>query len=120
MYFRKSHRNTDLTNYIMIQYIPCKVTSGHIRPEKATIGLRSIGIRAAFLQAKGLDREVYMEPPKDIRKQGKLWKLKKPLYGLNNASCKFWLKVREVFNKCKLRILDGDEVFISDIMRMVI
>ena len=24
----------------MIQYIPCKVTSGHIRPEKATIVLR--------------------------------------------------------------------------------
>ena len=39
MYFRKSHRNTDLTNYIMIQYIPCKVTSGHICPKKATIGL---------------------------------------------------------------------------------
>ena len=39
VYFRKSHRNTDLTNYIMIQYIPCKVTSGHICPEKATIGL---------------------------------------------------------------------------------
>jgi len=38
--------------------------------------LRSIDIRAAFLQAKGLDREVYMEPPKDIRKQVKeatLW-----------------------------------------------
>ena len=73
--------------------------------------LRSIDIRAAFLQAKGLDREVYMEPPKDVKKEGKIWKLKKPLYGLNDASCKFWLKVREVFDECKLRILDGDEAF---------
>ena len=33
--------------------------------------LRSIKIRAAFLQAKGLDREVYMEPPKDVKKEEK-------------------------------------------------
>merc|ERR1712002_185008 len=73
--------------------------------------LRSLDIRAAFLQAKGLDREVFMEPPKDVKKEGKLWKLKKPLYGLNDASRKFWLKVREVFGECKLKILDGDEAF---------
>ena len=30
---------------------------------------------------------------------------------MNDASRKFWLKVREVFDECKLRILDGDEVF---------
>ena len=39
------------------------------------------------------------------------WKLKNPLYGLNDASRKFWLKVREVFDECRLRILDGDKVF---------
>ena len=72
--------------------------------------LRSIDIRA-FLRAKGLDREVYMELPKDVKKEGKIWKLKKLLYGLNDASRKFWLKVREVFDECKLRILDGDEAF---------
>ena len=33
--------------------------------------LRSIEIRAAFLQAKGLDREVYMEPPKDVKRKEK-------------------------------------------------
>ena len=65
----------------------------------------------AFLQAKGLDREVYMKLPKDMKKEGKIWKLKKPLYGLNDASRKFWIKVREVFDKCKLWILDGDEGF---------
>ena len=82
--------------------------------------LRSIDVRAAFLQAKGLDREVYMEPPKYVRKEGKIWKLKKPLYGLNDANCKFCLKVREVFDECKLRILDEMKHFISDMMRMVI
>ena len=68
--------------------------------------LRSIAIWLAFFQAKGLDREVYKKPPKAIKKEGKICKLKKPLYGLNDA-----LKVREVFDECKLRILDGDEAF---------
>ena len=38
-------------------------------------------------------------------------KLKKTLYRLNDTSRKFWLKLRKVFDECKLRILDGDEAF---------
>ena len=65
--------------------------------------LRSIDIRAAFLQAKILDREVYLEPPKDVKKEGKIWKLKKPLYGLNDASRKFWLRVKKVFEEIGMK-----------------
>ena len=54
---------------------------------------------------------MYREPPKDVKKEGKIWKLKKPLYGLIDASRKVWLKVREVFDKCGLRILDRDKAF---------
>ena len=50
--------------------------------------LRSIDIRAAFLKANELDREVFLMPPKDIRKEGYVWKLMKPLYWLNDASRK--------------------------------
>ena len=71
--------------------------------------LRSIDIRAAFLQAKCFNREVYMEPPKDVKKEGKIWKLKKPLYGLNDASRKFWLRVKNIFKELGLRKLSGDE-----------
>ena len=63
------------------------------------------------MQAKGLDRELYMEPPRYIKKDGKIWLLKKPIYGLNDVSRKFWLKVREVFNESRMKILKGDEVF---------
>ena len=59
--------------------------------------LRSIDIRAVFLQAKDLEREIFLLPPKDVKKEGLIWKLKKPLYGLNDASRKFWLKVKAVF-----------------------
>ena len=63
--------------------------------------LASVDIRAAFLQSKVLDREVFIEPPIDVKKQGCVWKLRKPLYSLDNASHKFWLCVKEVF-LCKL------------------
>ena len=71
--------------------------------------LRSIDIRAAFLQAKELDREFFLKPPKYIKKEGILWKLKKPLYGLNDASQKFWLKVKMVFSEMGLKRLEGDK-----------
>ena len=59
--------------------------------------LRKIDIRAAFLQAKQLDRDVYMMPKKDVKKEGYILKLKKPLYRLNDDSRKFLLKVKNVF-----------------------
>ena len=65
--------------------------------------LRSIDIWAAFLQAKELEREIYMVPPKDVKKESVLWKLKKPFYCLNDASRKFWLKVKEDFGKMGLK-----------------
>ena len=51
--------------------------------------LASVDIHAAFLQSKVLDREVFVEPPSDIKKQGIVWKLNKPSYGLGDASRNF-------------------------------
>ena len=65
--------------------------------------LRSIDIRPAFLQTKGFDRKVYMEPPKDIKKEGKIWKLKKPLYVLNYDSKTVCLKAKEVFSETGMK-----------------
>ena len=74
--------------------------------------LASVDIRVAFLQSKVLDRDVFIEPPIDIKKQGWIWRLKKPLYGLDDASRKFWLRVKEVF-LCELGLhtIHGDEAF---------
>ena len=65
--------------------------------------LRSIDIRAVFLQVRELDRDVYLLPPKDIRKEGYIWRLKKPLYGLNDALRKLWLRVQELFAELGLQ-----------------
>ena len=74
--------------------------------------LASVDIKAAFLQSKVLDRDVFIEPPSDVKKQGWIWILMKPLYGLDDASRKFWLHVKEVF-LCELGLhtIHGDEAF---------
>ena len=38
-----------------------------------------------------------------------IWKLKKPLYGLNDASRKFWLRMKNIFQEMGMERLDGDE-----------
>ena len=73
--------------------------------------LASVDIRAVFLQSRSLDRDVFMLPPPDIRKPGIMWTLKKPLYGLDEASRKFWLRVKEVMKKIGLKVMKGDEAF---------
>ena len=54
-------------------------------------------MKSAFLQGCRLEREVLMKPPKEANvPKGKLWKLKVPLYGLNDASLQFYLKCKNV------------------------
>merc|ERR1711867_380851 len=76
-----------------------------------TFRVVSMDIRAAFLQAKKLDREVFVRPPYDIKKEGKIWKLLKLLYGLDDASKKFYLKVKETLQELRLKTLPGDDAF---------
>jgi len=43
-------------------------------------------VTAAFLQADDLEREIYVQPPKESEDKDKLWRLVKPMYGLDEAS----------------------------------
>ena len=72
-------------------------------------------ITGAFLQADKLDREVFVRPPVDIRKEkpGTLWKLVKPLYGLDDSSRKFYLRVKKLFLKNKMELLPSDNAYFS-------
>ena len=70
--------------------------------------MKAVDIKAAFLQAENLDREIHLKPPKDIQKEGVLWKLLKPLYGLDDASQKFWLKIKALFTKNGFEAVPGD------------
>ena len=53
-------------------------------------------IKSAFLQGKQLERDVYLKPPPEANVcDGKIWKLKHCLYGLNDAARQFYNSVKE-------------------------
>ena len=56
--------------------------------------IESSDATSAFLQSDNLDRDVYIEPPPERRKQGFVWKLRKPCYGLNDASRKWFISLK--------------------------
>jgi len=55
--------------------------------------IKSMDISAAFLQGNQLKRAVYVQPPADLREDGKIWKLKRCLYGLNDAPREWYDRV---------------------------
>ena len=58
--------------------------------------LKSSDIKFAFLQGKGIQRAVFIKPPVEAKREtGKVWRLKKTLYGLVDAAKQFYNSVRE-------------------------
>ena len=57
--------------------------------------IETIDIKAAFLQGKELEREVFVLPPKDVREDGVIWKLNKAAYGLDDASRNWYFSVKD-------------------------
>ena len=57
--------------------------------------LNSIDIKSALLQGKEINRQVYLKPPKDFAKEGKVWLLKITVYGLLDASKSWYMRVNE-------------------------
>ena len=57
--------------------------------------IHTLDVAAAFLQGKDLDREIYIKPPKQANCPGKLWRLKKCVYGLDDASRFWYFRVKE-------------------------
>ena len=71
--------------------------------------LRSIDVKTAFLQGETLERNVFLKPPSEANcRPGYVWKLKKCVYGLGDASLKWYDRVRTVMlsNGCKVSSLD--------------
>ena len=69
----------------------------------------SLDVKAAFLQGKSIEREVYIMPPKEFRKSSVLWKLKKVAYGLTDASRSWYLRVKEVLIGLGMKICQYEE-----------
>jgi transposase InsO family protein len=78
--------------------------------------IRAIDIKSAFLQGDKLTRKVFVKPPKESNLKNKLWRLKKCLYGLKDASRQWYLRLKTTLKKNKFQksIYDGGLFFIIE------
>ena len=66
--------------------------------------INSIDIKTAFLQGEEITRDVYLKPPVEAKcKEGEVWKLKKCVYGLTDASLRWYDRVVEFMCSSKGR-----------------
>lgn len=65
--------------------------------QQKSLHIRQFDVKTAFLYAK-LDETIFMIPPDGYKKPGKLWRLKRSLYGLRQAS-RMWNKTFDEFLK---------------------
>lgn len=62
--------------------------------------VKTTDIKSAFLQGKRLEREIYLIPPGESdTPEGMIWRLKKCLYGLNDAARMFYASISEVLSR---------------------
>ena len=67
--------------------------------------MHSLDVSAAFLQGDFIERTVYVIPPKKFvptrpeRQEAILWKLVRPLYGLTDASRKWYFRMDKELTK---------------------
>ena len=47
--------------------------------------LKALDVTSAFLQSKPIERNIIIQPPKEYKKKGFVWKLNKAIYGLIDA-----------------------------------
>ena len=75
--------------------------------------IHSLDISSAFLQGNNIERELYLEPPIEVKEDGIIWKLKRCIYGLSDAPRAWYERVEQEL--CALRAkksLYDDAVFI--------
>ena len=70
-------------------------------------------IKAAFLQGRSLDREVFVHPPIEAKQEGKLWLLQKGAYGLMDGSRLFYLEMKDKLEKLGMKQVSGDPVLFT-------
>ena len=70
--------------------------------------IQTTDIKSAFLQGRKIEQEVFLKPPKELQKEGFLWKLKHCLYGLNDAARHFYQSIADMLRSvgCTECLLD--------------
>ena len=74
--------------------------------------IESIDIKAAFLQRDELERDLFIHPIKELSELGKIWKIKRCIYGLCDAPRNWYNRVKhELINKLGGQISKFDKAY---------
>ena len=75
--------------------------------------VRTMDVSAAFLQGRRINRVVHVEPPKEFKTAGRVWRLRKGLYGLREAS-RLWFEElsADLENRGGQKMLGDEAVFL--------
>ena len=65
-------------------------------------------IKTAFLQGADINREIFVKPPPEANCVGLIWKLRKCVYGLSDASLSWYNRVKEVLEQCNVKVSKVD------------
>jgi hypothetical protein len=57
--------------------------------------IHSLDVSSAFLQGNGIQRELYLQPPIEVEDEGTIWRLKRCIYGLDDAPRAWYDRVKE-------------------------
>ena len=71
--------------------------------------IRSLDFKYAYLQGSKIGRTVYIEPPSDYKKEGKIWLILRNVYGTNDSARTFYLSMNETLKKLGGKQVAGDE-----------
>ena len=71
--------------------------------------INSLDVKAAFLQGNQIDRDIYIHAPKEAKSVNAVWKLKKVVYGLTDASRSWYLRVVQVLESLGMTTLNLDK-----------
>ena len=67
----------------------------------------SIDIKSAYLQGNTIQRKIFLKPPKEFD-EGKLWRLKKTVYGLCDAARAWYMRVKEELKLLSIEMCSVD------------
>ena len=70
--------------------------------------IKMADVKAAFLQGALLDRDVYLNPPKEMRVPGVIWKMLKRAYGFVDASRGFYLELEKTLETTGCQVSKHD------------
>ena len=72
----------------------------------------SLDVKAAYLQGNAIDREIFVRPPPEYF-TGKIWKLKKTVYGLCDAARAWYMRVKHELVQLGVKLSSYDSALFT-------